>query len=136
MGDLIPLFGITIPFAALVAIVLGPGYFKDREKARMQETLRKAIDSGQALPPEVIEAMARASDVLPTRTKDIRRAVILLALSGSLAVIGFIANYYSDGDNGGPVAWGFATIPGFIGLAFLLLGLTAKPSTSVQTAAE
>ncbi|MBX7247503.1 MAG: hypothetical protein K1X35_00460 [Caulobacteraceae bacterium] len=133
MEDIIPIFGITIPFAALVAIVLGPSLIRDREKARMQETLRKAIDAGQSLPPEVIEAMARAADVLPTRTKDIRRSVLLLALAGSLTVIGFLANYYSSGDgNGAAVVWGIATIPGFIGVAYMLLGLMAKPVPVAQ----
>lgn len=128
MQDFIPIFGITIPFAALVAIILGPGLIKDREKARMQETLRKAIDAGQTLPPEVIDAIARATDVLPTRTRDIRRGVLWLAVAASFTTMGIVANQFSfeDHANGSAVLFGIASLPGFIGLAFLILGLTAR----------
>jgi hypothetical protein len=121
---------ILIPitfFALIAAIVLGPRFFKSRETMRMQDTMRLAVEKGQPMPPEVIDAVARAINVLPTRTRDIRRAVVLLAVAASFATIGLIAQYYSDSDgNAGPILWGIATIPGFIGLAFLGLGLTSK----------
>ena len=119
---------IPITFFLLIAtIVVGPRYLKSRETMRMQDTMRLAVDKGQPLPVEVVEAVARAINVLPTRTRDIRRAVVLLAVAASFTTIGFIAQYYSESDgNAGPVLWGIATIPGFIGLAFLALGLTNK----------
>jgi hypothetical protein len=123
-----PILICAIVFGTIIAVILGPGYLKSRERMKMQDNLRIAIEKGQPLPPEVIDAVARATDVLPTRTKDFRKAVILLAVAASFATIGFIAQQYSidDHGNGAPVLWGIATIPGFIGLAFLLLGFTGK----------
>lgn len=122
---------ILIPitfFALIAAIVIGPGYLKSRERMRMQDNLRLAIEKGQPLPPEVIEAVARASDVLPTRTRDVRRATILMAVAASFSTMGLIAYQYSANTdaNVAPVLWGFATIPGFIGLAYLALALFNK----------
>ena len=132
MEDFIPIIAILVcvggPIAIFLALILGPGYYRDRERARLQETLRKAIDAGQSLPVEVIDAVAKASETLPTRTRDFRRAVILLAIAGAFTTMGFIADFYSFDDhaNGAGVLWGIATIPGFVGLAFLALGLTSK----------
>lgn len=124
-----PIFICAIVFGSIVAVIVGPSYLKSRERMRMQQNLSLAIEKGQPLPPEVIEAISRASpETLPIRTRDIRRAVILIALSAALATIGLIAQNYSVNDDGNaaPVLWGIATIPGFVGLAFLLLALTNK----------
>ena len=52
---------ILIPlsfFAMIAAIVIAPRYFKSQERQKMAETLRVAIEKGQPLPTEVIEAMS------------------------------------------------------------------------------
>jgi hypothetical protein len=122
---------ILIPitfFLLIAAIVIGPGYLKSRERMKMQDNLRLAIEKGQPLPPEVIEAVARASDVMPTRTRDVRRATILMAVAASFSTMGLLAYQYSSNAeaNAAPVLWGIATIPGFIGLAYLALALVNK----------
>ena len=41
-------------FAMIAAIVLVPSFYKTRERADMQQTVRHALDKGQPLPPELV----------------------------------------------------------------------------------
>lgn len=118
-------------FGTLTAIVVGPGWLKSREKREMQETLRHAIDKGQDLPPEVINALTRdVSKNLPSRTKDIRRGIIWLAVGIGIAAFGLINDLGWSGDDwGGRVGdglLGVAAIPVTIGLAFIALSFFNK----------
>ena len=47
-----------IIFGTIAALFLVPRYFKSVERQKMAETLRAAIERGQPLPTEVIEAMS------------------------------------------------------------------------------
>jgi hypothetical protein len=131
MEDFIPLFAIFAVFGTITAIVFGPTYLKSRERREMQATLRHAIDKGQDLPPEVIEAMSRdVSKNLPSRTRDIRRGIIWLAVGIGIAAFGLINDLsVGDSDWGGHVGdgmLGIAAIPVTIGLAFLVLSFFNK----------
>lgn len=131
MDDFIPLFAIFAVFGTITAIILGPTYLRSRERREMQETVRRAIDKGQALPPEVIEAMTNdVAKNLPSRTRDIRRGIIWLAIGVGIAAFSLI-NAMSWGDDGwqtrvGDGMLGFAAIPATIGLAFLVLSFFNK----------
>lgn len=123
---LIPLAGIGM----IIAIVLGPVYLKSRERRELQETVRAAIDKGQPLPPEMIEAMTRdVSKSLPSRTRDIRRGIIWLAVGVGIAAFSYLSSLgWHDTDAGevfGGMA-GVAAIPATIGLAFLVLSFFNK----------
>jgi len=84
--DITPILIVGIIFASIVAVIVGPGYLKSRERREMQETVRRAIDKGQPLPPEVIDAMSKdVSKNLPSRTKDIRRGIIWTATGIGIA---------------------------------------------------
>jgi hypothetical protein len=118
---LIPLAGIGM----IIAIVLGPVYLKSRERRELQETVRAAIDKGQPLPPEMIEAMTRdVSKSLPSRTRDIRLGIIWLAVGIGIAAFSYLSSIgWQDNDAGeffGGVT-GFAAIPVTVGLAFIVL---------------
>ena len=77
MEDFIPVFGIFAVFGSITAIIVGPTWLKSREKREMQATLRHAMDKGQSLPPEVIDALIQdLSRNLPSRSSDLRRGVI------------------------------------------------------------
>lgn len=74
MEDFIPIVAILAIFGSLTAIFVGPAYLRTREKRDVQKTVRAAIDKGQPLPPEVIDALSKeAARNLPSRTRDIRR---------------------------------------------------------------
>lgn len=133
--DITPILVVGIIFGSIVAIIIGPGYLKSRERREMQETVRRAIDKGQPLPPEVIEAMSKdVTKNLPSRTKDIRRGIIWLATGIGIGAFGVI-NEMSwgragwHGEDGAMVSGGLlgiAAIPVTIGLAFIVLSFFNK----------
>jgi hypothetical protein len=117
---------VLIIFAAIVAIILGPGYLKSRERQELQTTVRHAIDKGQELPPELIDAMTRdVASKLPSRSRDLRRGVLWLAVGIGLAAFSFLSNMggWHDNDIEGAAAalMGISAIPATIGLAFIVL---------------
>ena len=133
MEDFIPIFAIFAVFGSITAIIVGPTYFKSRERREMQATVRAAIDKGQPLPPEVIEALStEASKNIPSRTRDIRRGIIWLAVGIGMAAFSLINEMRGFGDNwnegpnfdGGLL--GLAAIPVTIGLAYIVLSFFNK----------
>jgi hypothetical protein len=132
MEDFIPLFAIFAVFGTITAIVIGPTYLKSKERREMQATVRAAIDKGQPLPPEVIEALGKeATKNLPSRTRDIRRGIIWLAVGVGIAAFSLINDMtWERGEWGGPDfgggMLGIAAIPVTIGLAFIVLSFFNK----------
>jgi len=113
-------------FAMIAAIVIVPTWLKSKERRDMQVTLRASIDKGQALPPEVIDALTRQTVKPPaTAGRDLRIGVILLSLSLGIAATFSVIGYTL----GKAEAWGFgafAAILGAIGLAFIILSAFNK----------
>jgi hypothetical protein len=124
--DMTPILIMLIIFGSLTAIVFGPSYLKSREKREMQTTVRHAIDKGQELPPELIDAMTKdVASKLPSRTRDLRRGVIWFAVGVGIAAFGFLSDMgWDNGDDWhrlGDGLLGIAAIPATIGLAFIVL---------------
>ena len=123
--DMTPILIVAIVFSAITAIVFGPSYLKSREKREMQTTVRHAIDKGQQLPPDLIDAMTRdVASKLPSRTRDLRRGVIWLAVGIGFAAFSYLSNLgWNDHDMEGASAamMGLAAIPVTVGLAFIVL---------------
>jgi len=123
--DMTPVLVMLIIFGSLTAIVFGPSYLKSRERREIQTTVRHAIDKGQELPPELIDAMTReVASKLPSRTRDLRRGVIWLAVGIGIAAFSYLSNLgWNDHDMEGAAAatMGLAAIPATIGLAFIVL---------------
>ncbi len=133
MQDFIPIFAIFAVFGSITAIVVGPSWLKSRERREMQATVRAAIDKGQPLPPEVIEALSNeATKNIPSRTRDIRKGIIWLAVGVGMAAFSLINDLRGFGDDwdGGPNVdgglLGLAAIPITIGLAFIVLSFFNK----------
>jgi hypothetical protein len=106
-------------FSMVVAIVCLPFYFKSRERREMQRTLRVAIEKGQPVPPEVIEAMSRSVKTPPTRLRDLRTGVIWLAIGIGIGLATYFGDFiHGNGDFDG---FGIACIPAVIGAAFIVL---------------
>lgn len=113
------------PFLMVVAIVVIPSWLKSRERREMQATLRAAIEKGQSLPPEVIEAISKDNAKPPaTAARDLRTGVILLAVAIGIAVFGYAVSF-AEMDAYYPIV-GIAAIPGMIGLAFIILSFFNK----------
>ena len=115
-------FTILIPismFAMIGAIVIVPSWLKSRERREMQATLRTAIDKGQPLPAEIIDAMTKNVKVAPTSLSDLRTGVIWLAVGLGIAPFGYMVGY-EEADAFQPLV-GIASIPAIIGLAYIAL---------------
>lgn len=117
-------FGILVPlspFLMVAAIVIVPAWLRTRERREMQATVRAAIEKGQPLPPELVEALSK--DVRPrvvsSAHRDMRIGVILLAVAGGVALTGVALGQINDNAMFGTVSG--AAIPGMIGLAFIIL---------------
>ena len=123
--ELTPILIVAIVFGAITAIVFGPSYLKSREKREIQATVRHAIDKGQQLPPDLIDAMTKdVASKLPSRTRDLRRGVIWLAVGVGIAAFGLLSDLgWNDHDMEmvGSGRLGVAAIPATIGLAFIVL---------------
>lgn len=126
MGDEAWILAPLGAFAMVVAIVVGPAWLKSRERREMQATVRHALDKGQPLPPELIDAISRATPVKPPATahSDLRIGAIWLAVALGLAAFGYFVSF-QEADAAYPMI-GIAAIPGFIGLAFIILSFFNK----------
>ena len=112
------------PFLLVAALVLVPAYLRSKERQKLQETLRLAIEKGQPLPTEVVDAMSsnvRTMRMPPSPGRDLRIGVIWMGVAVGLAAFG-IALGFEEPDALFPIV-ACAAFPGFIGLAFIVLGL-------------
>lgn len=128
MGELVPIAGI----AMIVALVLGPIWlglrYKAREKAGLHRTVQMALERGEPLPPELIEALRR-DQPRPTPESDLRNGVILTAVALAMMVLGG-ALAWADGDTEIlAVLSGASAFPGFIGLGYLGFWLSKRAKT-------
>ena len=117
MEILIP---ITL-FVMIAAIVIFPSYFKSQERQRMAEALRSSIDKGEPLPPEVVTAISSNVKAPPSPARDLRTGIIWIGVAVGLAVMGVVIGV-EEPDATYPML-GIAAFPGFVGLAFVVLGL-------------
>jgi hypothetical protein len=114
---------ILIPisfFVCLAAIFIVPRYFKSKEREALQATVRSAIERGQNLSPESIDAITRDLQVAapaPSAVRDLRAAVVWIAIAIGIGVFGYVVEEgdYLDG------FLAFAAIPGLVGLAYLAM---------------
>jgi hypothetical protein len=145
LSQLVPLFGIFM----IIAVVIGPiwiaNYFRARERAQLHETLRVAYEKGQPPPAELIEKLTDDGWSPQGRARggadaDLRRAVVLIAVGLGLAGLGLglgwgisLASDVGGAITGGVIA-GVGAIPGFIGVAYLLLWMLGRRSSSERDA--
>jgi hypothetical protein len=140
IDQIVPILGILM----IIAIVIGPlwirSYFAARERSQLHETLRVAYEKGQPVPPELIEKLTAAttrqsyagSSSSSGPDADLRRAIILIAVGLGLVGLGaglfwgfMYVNPIPAGIIGGSTA-GAGAIPGFIGLAYLVLWMSRR----------
>ena len=123
-----PVLIVLIIFGSFASLFIVPRYFKSIERQKMAETLRVAIEKGQPLPDEVIQAMSsnvRTPGLPPSPQRDIRTGVIWLVVGLAFLTLGLVISF-EEPDVFFPMA-GIAAFPIFIGLAFVALGLINKP---------
>lgn len=119
---------VLIIFGSIASLFIAPRYFKSLERQKMAETLRVAIEKGQPLPEEVIQAMSsnvRAPGAPPSPQRDLRTGIIWLVVGLAFVALGVTISF-EEPDVLYPML-GVAAFPVFIGLAFVALGLLNKP---------
>ena len=128
-------------FGFLAAVIIVPQVLKSRDRQRMFETMRSAVERGQSVPPELVDAMmrprSRDADILDyvpesTANRDLRRGIVWTAIGVGLVIIGlcFYAGLYNDGGAAETLA-SFAAIgaiPLCVGVAFLGLWWFSRKS--------
>lgn len=110
------------PFLLVAALVLVPAYLRSKERQKMAEALRLAIEKGQTLPADIMETMnVTVAKAAPSPQRDLRVGIIWMGVAIGLAAFG-IALGFEEPEATFPLV-AIAAFPGFIGLAFLVLGL-------------
>lgn len=111
-------------FAMITAIVVVPAILKSHERQKMAEAIRIALERGQPMPAELIEAMSsnvREPKLPLSPQRDLRTGIIWVGVSLGLVALGLIVGMEEPDAS----YWfvGFAAFPGFVGLAYVILGL-------------
>jgi Flp pilus assembly protein TadB len=117
---LIPIFAVLMP-VFIVFIVM---FFRAKDRAETQKTVRMAIEKGQPLPQDYLDSLQRTTRTPKAPANDIRSGLILIAVGVGMAVWSYIDHGYLTG------LAGVACIPGFIGVALLIIGLIGNGKKS------
>ncbi len=124
----------------ILGLSVGPRWIRARERTRLYDLMRTAYEKGQPVPPELIASLTAEPVEAPQpdrgsgTDRDLRRAIVLIAVGLGLGLLGLAMGYglsfasdVAGGIVGGVVA-GAGAIPAFIGLAYLLLYLAGRKS--------
>lgn len=101
-----------ILFLSIASIVIGGMFFASKNKQAKQATLQSAIQRGDALTPELIEAIGTEPS---TPATDYRRGILLLSVSIGIAIFGQLV----DPDEVDLL--GIAAIPAMLGVGYLFV---------------
>jgi hypothetical protein len=113
-------------FGFLAAVIIVPRVMKSKERQAMQQTIRAAIESGQPLPPEVLDAMTRNVRTEPSAARDFRSGIVWLFIGIGLAAFGYLLGFEPGADDARYPLLGIAAIPACIGLAFLAMSMFGR----------
>lgn len=106
-------------FGFITCMVIAPMIFKNRERTRVHETIRHAIDKGQA-PMELMEQLKE--NMTPRPQRDIRTGCILIAVGAAWAVFATCISKVAGAQEPFFAMIGLSAFPGLIGLVFLAFG--------------
>jgi hypothetical protein len=123
LGELIGLTAVVLIFGSIPAIFIARSFFRSRERIQMQQTIRVAIEKGQPLPPDLIEAISRDVRPAPSAARDLRAGIVWLGVAAGLVGLAYAFGYSEDAADAFWPFIGFACIPGFIGVAYLLIAI-------------
>ena len=122
----------------VLGLAVGPRYIRSRERGKLYDLMRAAVDKGQPLPPELVASLTAEAETQTTPAsgsdRDLRRAIVLIAVGLGLAMLGgglgwgiSLASPIGGAITGGIIG-GVGAIPGFIGVAYLILWAMTRHS--------
>ncbi len=103
-------------FIGLTVVMCLFFWFRYRNRNDMQQTIRLALDKGHELSPEIIDRLGHPK---APKDKDLRLAIIWLALAAALALSGYAVPDPSGDAFRGTLAG--AAFPFAIGFAYLIM---------------
>ena len=104
----------SIMFITLGTVLILFFWFRYRMRGEMQQTIRAAIDKGQELSPEIVDRLGQPR---PRKDRDLRWAIITVAVSVALVIFGSMI----PDDEAQQVFVGIAAFPFCVGIAFFIL---------------
>jgi hypothetical protein len=110
---------IMIPitlFIGLTIVLCLFFWFRSKTRGDVQATIRAAMEKGQELTPEVIDRLGHPK---PAKDKDLRLALIWIAIALAMGIFGFMVP--DDDEEVALIFAGMASFPFFIGLAYLIM---------------
>ncbi len=103
-------------FVGLTVVLCLFFWFRFRTRSDVQATIRTALEKGQDLSPELIDRLGHPK---PPKNKDLRLALIWIALALGMAVLGTAIP--DDKNEAQMVFIGMASFPFFLGLAYAIM---------------
>ncbi len=110
-----------ISFSALVALLGLILLYKYKKKQLFLQMVERMLTQQTALPPATIREVATH---FFSANRDMRKGIFLLVLALSIVLFSYLADFRQRGQlDLNDALYGIATLPGLLGLAFLLLAL-------------
>jgi hypothetical protein len=122
IGELTGLAAVVLIFGSVPAIIVAAIYFKSKERQKTQDMIRLAIERGQPLPTDLVEAITRDVKPRPSRQRDLRVGIMWIAVAAGMVAFAYALGYGPGPDAFWPLI-GLAAFPGFIGVALLVMAL-------------
>lgn len=122
IGELTGLAAVVLIFGSVPAIIVAAIYFKSKERQKTQDMIRLAIEKGQPLPTDLVEAITRDVKPRPSRQRDLRVGIMWIAVAAGMVAFAYALGYGPGPDAFWPLI-GLAAFPGFIGVALLVMAL-------------
>ena len=105
----------------LAAVVVGGIWLDAIKRESQQETLRRVVESGQNLDPELIDRMLKTSNENERPDRELKiGGVITLSVAPGLMIFGYFLNRLEEGLFG--VFLGIGLLVGFVGIGLLTAG--------------
>lgn len=139
MVDATPVLVTLIFWGFILGVIILPIYIRYRARKLSHETVRAIIAQGEAIPPEMLEALrAPVRDYdgergLPLGERATNVGIIILGVAGGIALFGAILggamwynHFYTGATMAGPIIVGAGLLVGAIGTAFLFIGARTR----------
>ena len=119
--NLVPIVSTITFFTFLGLVIILVRRYRWREREKMFEITRTAIEKGQTLDPAVVQALAEAQLNRRTAFQDLRWGVVIAALGVGIALFGVLIGSMEGARGALKPLVGIGAIPTVIGVALIVL---------------